>query len=248
MARFISHVLTVLVAGAIAVQSLQTCDSADLLCPIVNGVKYQACGEDCYMMAEYTCFNGNFLCPYTSGGIATQACGDACYSPYEYSCNNGQLTAVPSCIEDFGYNETRWHLCQGRYHLYGNKCRHASAAEAQSNNVPPGMVRDREKTARDIPHTTEDKFMIFGTLAMRGAHPKKANMWAWRMAIRRNVILDKATCFEFRVVGNSEKNRRINPSKADRCSLGFPWFYVRQKTGRTLAAVRRAEPHTERTV
>ncbi|KAF8137890.1 carbohydrate binding-domain-containing protein [Mycena galopus ATCC 62051] len=117
MARFISPVLTAPTAGAIAVQGLQTCGSAEydpsqytcfnssLLCPIVSGVKYQACGEDCYSTAEYTCFNGDFLCPYTSGGIATQACGDACYSPYEYSCNNGQLTAVPSCIGDFGYNE-----------------------------------------------------------------------------------------------------------------------------------------------
>ncbi|KAF8137902.1 hypothetical protein K438DRAFT_2120121 [Mycena galopus ATCC 62051] len=62
----IHPVLTALVAGAIAVQGLQTCDSAEydlsqytcfnvsLLCPIVNGVKYQACGEDCYSMAEYT--------------------------------------------------------------------------------------------------------------------------------------------------------------------------------------------------
>ncbi|KAF8143235.1 carbohydrate binding-domain-containing protein [Mycena galopus ATCC 62051] len=101
IARFISPVLTALIAGAIAVQGLQTCGSAEydpsqytcfnssLLCPIVSGVKYQACGEDCYSTAEYTCFNGDFLCPYTSGGIATQACGDACYSPYEYSCPNG---------------------------------------------------------------------------------------------------------------------------------------------------------------
>ncbi|KAF8140709.1 hypothetical protein K438DRAFT_1785475 [Mycena galopus ATCC 62051] len=55
----IPPVLTALVAGAIAVQGLQTCDSAEydpsqytcfnisLLCPIVKGVKYQACGEDC---------------------------------------------------------------------------------------------------------------------------------------------------------------------------------------------------------
>ncbi|KAJ7133198.1 carbohydrate binding-domain-containing protein [Mycena epipterygia] len=93
MTRFISIVLTALVAGVVALESCgtanydpgqYTCFNNSLLCPIVNGVAYQACGEDCYSKADYTCFNGNFLCPFTSGGIATQACGDKCYSPFEY--------------------------------------------------------------------------------------------------------------------------------------------------------------------
>ncbi|KAJ7105880.1 carbohydrate binding-domain-containing protein [Mycena epipterygia] len=63
MARLISIVLTAFVAGVVALESCgtanydpsqYTCFNNSLLCPIVNGVSYQACGEDCYSTAQYT--------------------------------------------------------------------------------------------------------------------------------------------------------------------------------------------------
>ncbi|KAJ7150651.1 carbohydrate binding-domain-containing protein [Mycena filopes] len=115
MARLLSLVLTAVLAS-IVVADLDTCGTANydptqytcfndtLLCPIVNGDKYQACGSDCYSTKQYTCF-GDFLCPWPTNGIATQRCGDTCYDPLKYSCSNGNLTQIPSCIPDFGVNE-----------------------------------------------------------------------------------------------------------------------------------------------
>ncbi|KAJ7105569.1 carbohydrate binding-domain-containing protein [Mycena epipterygia] len=103
MARLISIILAALVSGVVALESCgianydpsqYTCFNNTLLCPIVNGVAYQACGEDCYSTSDptsqYTCFNNSLLCPIVNN-IAYQACGEDCYSPSEYTCFNGNF-------------------------------------------------------------------------------------------------------------------------------------------------------------
>ena len=52
-----------------------------------------SCGSAQYLPSQYTCFNGNFLCPIIDGD-ATQQCGDACYSTSAYTCYNGQLIGL----------------------------------------------------------------------------------------------------------------------------------------------------------
>ncbi|KAJ7452611.1 hypothetical protein FB451DRAFT_1374064, partial [Mycena latifolia] len=99
MARLLCFVLTALVASLVASQTLDSCGSSnydptqytcyegDFLCPIVNGDVYQQCGDDCYSTTEYTCFGGDFLCP-----TGTEQCGETCYDPNKYNCFDNKLS------------------------------------------------------------------------------------------------------------------------------------------------------------
>ncbi|KAF4556484.1 Endo-1,3(4)-beta-glucanase-like protein 1 [Elsinoe fawcettii] len=51
----------------------------------------QNCGFARYYREEYTCYDGDFLCPIASGR-PTLRCGPDCYDPNVYGCSNGRLT------------------------------------------------------------------------------------------------------------------------------------------------------------
>ncbi|CAM0136223.1 hypothetical protein VKS41_005385 [Umbelopsis sp. WA50703] len=53
------------------------------------GSGLDACGAACYNPAQYTCINGNTLCP-----VGDQLCGTACYSPSQYTCSGTTLNPV----------------------------------------------------------------------------------------------------------------------------------------------------------
>lgn len=53
------------------------------------------CGFARYYSAEYTCYDGDFLCPIIDGK-ATLRCGPDCYDPAVYSCANDRLVQGPS--------------------------------------------------------------------------------------------------------------------------------------------------------
>ena len=53
------------------------------------------CGEAYYLPSQYSCYNGDFLCPVLNGE-ALLRCGHACYRPEMYSCNDGGLTYPPT--------------------------------------------------------------------------------------------------------------------------------------------------------
>ncbi|KAK3117370.1 hypothetical protein LTR53_001360 [Teratosphaeriaceae sp. CCFEE 6253] len=48
------------------------------------------CGEAYYLTSQYTCYDGDFLCPVLDGA-PTLRCGPACYSPAMYGCSDGEL-------------------------------------------------------------------------------------------------------------------------------------------------------------
>jgi hypothetical protein len=52
--------------------------------------KLKACGDAYYSSDDYTCYDGNFLCPLINGQ-RTLRCGPDCYLPSTYSCNGDQL-------------------------------------------------------------------------------------------------------------------------------------------------------------
>ncbi|KAJ7452615.1 carbohydrate binding-domain-containing protein [Mycena latifolia] len=109
MARLLCVVLTALAANLVAGQTLASCGSSnydptqytcydgDFLCPIVDGDVYQKCGGDCYSTTEYSCFNGDFLCPF-----ARKQCGETCYDPDKYDCFDDELS---TCVGNFGESE-----------------------------------------------------------------------------------------------------------------------------------------------
>ncbi len=53
------------------------------------------CGDAYYLSSQYTCYNGDFLCPVLNGE-ATLRCGLACYRPEMYGCVNGELVYPPT--------------------------------------------------------------------------------------------------------------------------------------------------------
>ncbi|KIK57065.1 carbohydrate-binding module family 52 protein [Collybiopsis luxurians FD-317 M1] len=74
MAPLVPLVLTGLVAGVVVAQSEE----------LLN------CGSSTYFPSQYTCFDGDFLCPVLNGDIYIR-CGDACYSTSQYSCSDDTL-------------------------------------------------------------------------------------------------------------------------------------------------------------
>jgi len=54
------------------------------------------CNGQPYLASQYTCYNGNLLCPI-SNGVIYQPCGTACYDPANYGCSNGKLVPVGTC-------------------------------------------------------------------------------------------------------------------------------------------------------
>jgi len=52
------------------------------------------CGAAYYHPAQYTCYEGDFLCPMINGK-ATLRCGEDCYLPDRYSCSNNHLVYPP---------------------------------------------------------------------------------------------------------------------------------------------------------
>ncbi|KAJ7452617.1 hypothetical protein FB451DRAFT_1374069 [Mycena latifolia] len=140
MARLLCLVLAALAASLVAGQTLASCGSSDydptqytcydgdFLCPILNGDVYQKCGDDCYSTTEYSCFNGDFLCP-----TRTQLCGETCYDPDKYNCANGQLF---TCVGHFGDAEvcnsqgcSQLGCCAGLF-VVANHCRSPCDFEA----------------------------------------------------------------------------------------------------------------------
>ncbi|KAJ6492091.1 carbohydrate binding-domain-containing protein [Mycena sanguinolenta] len=65
------------------------------------------CGASRYHPSQYTCFDGNFLCPIINDDIYIR-CGDACYSTSMYSCSDTTLEPInkygPETLEDCGYS------------------------------------------------------------------------------------------------------------------------------------------------
>ncbi|KAK5733387.1 hypothetical protein LTR17_009759 [Elasticomyces elasticus] len=53
-------------------------------------LKLKPCGEAYYLESQYTCYDGNFLCPVLDGE-PTLRCGPACYSTTMYGCSDGEL-------------------------------------------------------------------------------------------------------------------------------------------------------------
>ncbi|KAK5125309.1 hypothetical protein LTR85_000418 [Meristemomyces frigidus] len=53
------------------------------------------CGDAYYLQAQYTCYDGDFLCPIFNGE-PTLRCEDACYEPKMYGCDNDELIYSPS--------------------------------------------------------------------------------------------------------------------------------------------------------
>jgi hypothetical protein len=48
------------------------------------------CGDAWYLPSQYTCYDGDLLCPILDGN-ATLRCGPACYYPSMYGCSNREL-------------------------------------------------------------------------------------------------------------------------------------------------------------
>jgi len=53
------------------------------------------CGGARYYPSQYTCYDGNFLCPKINA-VATKRCGSACYPPGMYTCTNNKLVLLPA--------------------------------------------------------------------------------------------------------------------------------------------------------
>ncbi|KAK4552476.1 hypothetical protein LTR86_010319 [Recurvomyces mirabilis] len=70
--------------------------AATALCaapPVDKNLK--PCGDAYYLPSQYTCYDGDFLCP-VSNGEPLLRCGGACYRPEMYSCSNGELIYPPT--------------------------------------------------------------------------------------------------------------------------------------------------------
>lgn len=65
----------------------------------------KTCGTAQYYPSQYTCFDGNFLCPIDAG-TPTLRCGDACYLQSQYACSNNALVlrdpSKPETLLDCG--------------------------------------------------------------------------------------------------------------------------------------------------
>ncbi|KAF3038763.1 hypothetical protein E8E11_005389 [Didymella keratinophila] len=109
------------------------CDANTQLQLITPDAAVQYCGSAPYRPGEYTCWNGNFLCPVLNGE-ATLACGGtACYNPREYNCADGKLGTPaevppppqPTCgglYATCGYNGNL-PCCSDDYYCAASKCR-----------------------------------------------------------------------------------------------------------------------------
>ncbi|RDL30331.1 Glycogen debranching enzyme [Venustampulla echinocandica] len=70
----------------------------NLLSPHPGGTEtlsLQQCGEQFYYPSNYTCFDGNFLCPIEDR-TPTLKCGGGCYLPDRYSCQDNNLVSSPT--------------------------------------------------------------------------------------------------------------------------------------------------------
>jgi len=54
----------------------------------------QPCDDAWYLATQYTCYDGDFLCPVLDGQH-TLRCGSACYNPDMYGCSNDELLLSP---------------------------------------------------------------------------------------------------------------------------------------------------------
>jgi hypothetical protein len=52
------------------------------------------CNDAYYLPSQYTCYDGDFLCPVLDGE-PTLRCGPACYRPEMYGCSDGELIYPP---------------------------------------------------------------------------------------------------------------------------------------------------------
>jgi hypothetical protein len=66
----------------------------------VHGEDLKSCGEARYYSSEYTCYEGNVLCP-TVFGLPTLPCNGACYSNKMYECASGNLRLLPRATSPF---------------------------------------------------------------------------------------------------------------------------------------------------
>ncbi|KAJ7588621.1 carbohydrate binding-domain-containing protein [Mycena floridula] len=110
MAKLISLVLAALAFRVVTAQTCgstnynptqYTCFNNSTLCPIVNGIEYDACGNACYSRTQYTCIDEstNFMCPIINGSSTYGCGGKSCYMAGQYTCDDGALNPFPSgCI------------------------------------------------------------------------------------------------------------------------------------------------------
>jgi Carbohydrate binding len=64
---------------------LQVLFSLSSLSGIAASAALQACADAFYPASNYTCYDGDFLCPVIDG-VKTLRCGADCYLPSMYSC------------------------------------------------------------------------------------------------------------------------------------------------------------------
>ncbi|KAJ7049218.1 carbohydrate binding-domain-containing protein [Mycena amicta] len=63
---------------------------AAVLAATVSAQTLLDCGESRYFPSQYTCFDGDFLCPITDD-VDFLRCGLACYNTQDYACSNSTL-------------------------------------------------------------------------------------------------------------------------------------------------------------
>ncbi|KAF8193861.1 carbohydrate binding-domain-containing protein [Mycena galopus ATCC 62051] len=72
---------------------------------VVAAEDLQSCGGSNYFPSQYTCFDGDFLCPIVNG-VITIRCGQACYSTTQFSCSDTNLVPFspnePATLENCG--------------------------------------------------------------------------------------------------------------------------------------------------
>ncbi|KAJ7192095.1 carbohydrate binding-domain-containing protein [Mycena pura] len=105
MAPFLSFVLSAVVAGIVAVSaedllscgdamyfpSQYTCFDGNFLCPIINGDRNLRCGADCYSTSQYTCSDDTLQLKPQDGADTLENCGDARFSASQYVCFDGDF-------------------------------------------------------------------------------------------------------------------------------------------------------------
>ncbi|KAJ6492089.1 carbohydrate binding-domain-containing protein [Mycena sanguinolenta] len=71
--------------------SQYTCFDGDFLCPIVNGDRYIRCGNACYSTSLYSCSDTTLEPISASGSEAPEDCGNSQFYTSQYVCLDGNI-------------------------------------------------------------------------------------------------------------------------------------------------------------
>ncbi|KIW01176.1 uncharacterized protein PV09_07460 [Verruconis gallopava] len=95
----------------------------------------QVCGDAFYQKSEYTCYEGDFLCPVIDGA-PTLPCGQDCYNSSMYSCIGGRLTLIQTKSDHSCDNSSnQFHISQPPYDNYFYSDCHTAAQVVVSSPV-----------------------------------------------------------------------------------------------------------------